>query len=114
MMVVSPHRSCRRGRGSSGRRAGPGCGGWGVWSASLPRALGRSRRTLSRAGMPGGGRNVMDGPPWGVMAGSPNMMVKGSAVLCRIAFTRWVNSDMMNPTLELVQIQGLTGSLPCF
>ncbi len=75
--------------------------------------LGRSRRILSRAGMPGGGRNVRGGSPWGVMAGSSNVMVKGSAVLCRIAFTRWV-IFIFDESIRLpVEIQGLTGSLPC-
>ena len=54
MMVISPHRSCRMGRGSSGRHTSPGCGS----VSGLPPGLafapgpGRSRRTLSRAGMP--------------------------------------------------------------
>ncbi len=55
-------------------------------------------RGPARPGMPGGGRNGMDGPPWGVMAGSSNGVVRGSAVLCRIAFTRWVTVDLDEST----------------
>ncbi len=37
-------------------------------------------------------------PPWGEMAWSSNFMLKGSAVLCSIAFTRWVTVDLDEST----------------
>ena len=54
----------------------------------------------------------MDGPPWGVMASSSNVMVKGRAVLCRIAFTRWVVFIFDESARLPVEIQGSVGLFP--